>query len=277
MSIILVIYFLFMPPTQNPLQKVVPMLLLIVLMGGGAVALAKYGDKIAPGQDITKTPSSAGVLSSTLGTQKTGSTTPSAFATFCETAYPGTGTVNIPTLKDGEHICGNPAAPIVIVEYSDLECPFCKQFHPALQRVVAESNGQIAWVYRHYPIDSLHSRARKESEASECAYDQGGDSAFWKYIDKIYAVTSANNSLAPELLPVIASEIGLDRAKFEACLASGSTALRIENDIKLGGANGPIGTPNSHIYLNGKDVEEMKGYAQYETLKAKMDLWMKAV
>ena len=74
-------------------------------------------------------------------------------------------------LSSEDHILGNPKADVVIVEYSDLECPYCKLFQPTLQRVMDEygKDGKVAWVYRHFPIDSLHPKAPKEAEASECA------------------------------------------------------------------------------------------------------------
>src|SRR3989344_3696674 len=72
-------------------------------------------------------------------------------------------------IASGDHIRGNPDAPVIIVEYSDFECPFCKRFHETMQQATAEYGDQVAWVYRHFPLDQLHSKARKEAVASECA------------------------------------------------------------------------------------------------------------
>ena len=94
-----------------------------------------------------------------------------------------------------EHILGNANAKIVIVEYSDLECPFCKVFHNTMHQVVEKSNGDVAWVYRQYPIPQLHPKAFHEAEATECAWEQGGNKAFWKYIDKLFEITTSNNGL----------------------------------------------------------------------------------
>ena len=79
-----------------------------------------------------------------------------------------------------DHILGNPNADVIIVEYSDLECPYCKVFHVTLKRVMDEygKDGKVAWVYRHYPIAGLHPKAFHESEATECAWEQGGNNAF---------------------------------------------------------------------------------------------------
>ncbi|KKQ77558.1 MAG: Sodium/proton antiporter, partial [Parcubacteria group bacterium GW2011_GWA1_38_7] len=67
-------------------------------------------------------------------------------------------------ISDSDHVRGNPDAPVKIVEYSDTECPFCKRFHSTMQEVMNEygKDGKVAWVYRHFPLDQLHSKARKE-------------------------------------------------------------------------------------------------------------------
>src|SRR3989344_7093206 len=84
--------------------------------------------------------------------------------------------VDMRAVSAEDHILGNPNADVIIVEYSDTECPFCKSFHTTLKRVMSEygNSGKVAWVYRHFPIDQLHSKARKEAEAMECANELGG-------------------------------------------------------------------------------------------------------
>ena len=146
-----------------------------------------------------------------------------------------------------DHILGDADAPVKIIEFSDFECPFCKSFHPTMQRVVESYDGKVAWVYRHYPIDQLHSKARKEAEASECANELGGNQAFWAYADKIFEITPSNNGLDLNRLPEIASEIGLDRAKFEECLASGRTAPKVEAGVQDAASAGARGTPYSVV------------------------------
>lgn len=100
----------------------------------------------------------------------------------------------IRAVSPGEHIIGNLNGDITIVEYSDLECPFCKRFQTTMHEVL-KSDPNIAWVYRHYPIPQLHSKALHEAEATECAWEQGGNEAFWKYTDRIYEITPSNNGL----------------------------------------------------------------------------------
>lgn len=93
--------------------------------------------------------------------------------------------VTLRPVSADDHILGNPSAKIVIVEYSDLDCPFCKSFHNTMHQIIKE-DGDVAWVYRHYPIPQLHPNAPKKAEETECAYDQKGNEGFWKYADKIF-------------------------------------------------------------------------------------------
>ncbi|MFA6257325.1 MAG: thioredoxin domain-containing protein [Candidatus Paceibacterota bacterium] len=95
-----------------------------------------------------------------------------------------------------DHIVGDlNNAKLVIVEYSDLECPFCQRFHGVMKQIVAESDGSIAWVYRHFPLVQIHQNAFNAAMASECAVAQKGNDAFWKYADRAFEVGVANNPL----------------------------------------------------------------------------------
>ena len=120
-------------------------------------------------------------------------------------------TINIDPVTIDDHIRGTPDAPITIVEFSDLECPFCKIFHGTMQKIMEEygKTGKVAWVYRHFPL-SIHPKSPRESNASECAYEQGGNEKFWQYVDKVFSITPSNNQLDPLELPIIAKDIGLD-------------------------------------------------------------------
>lgn len=96
-----------------------------------------------------------------------------------------------PVQKD-EPFRGNASAKITIVEYSDMECPFCKQFHNTMQQVMAAHEKDVKWVYRHFPLDSLHQQARAEANMAECANEQG---KFWEFTDSVFKVTPANDGM----------------------------------------------------------------------------------
>ncbi len=183
---------------------------------------------------------------------------------------------------DGEdHILGNPDAPVKLVEFSDFECPFCKRFHRTMKRLMDEygEEGKVAWVYRHFPLDELHSKARKEAQAAECANELGGNEAFWAYSDRLFEVTPSNDRLDLALLPRIAQEIGLDRAKFAACLEGdsrgGKYAAHIEADVQDATASGGTGTPYSLVIAPNGKTFPINGAQPLAALKSIIDLALK--
>ena len=171
-----------------------------------------------------------------------------------------------------DHIRGNPAAPVKLVEFADTECPLCKRFHPTLQRVVDDYPGKVAWVFRHFPIAEIHPKAPKEHEATECAAELGGEPAFWAYLDRLYAITPSNDRLDPAELPRIAQHVGLDRAPFEQCLRSGRHAARVAEDVADALAAGAPGTPYSVIVAPNGRTYAVVGAQPYAALRLVIDI-----
>jgi len=91
-------------------------------------------------------------------------------------------TIKFQPVTAEDHINGDINAPIKIVEYSDIDCPFCKRFHGTLEQVRAMYGDKVAWVYRHSPIPQLHPDAFKKSHATECVAELGGNDKFWEYL-----------------------------------------------------------------------------------------------
>ena len=185
------------------------------------------------------------------------------------------GLENMNPIEDSDHIRGNPNAPVKIVEYSDMECPFCKRFHSTMQQVMDEygKNGKVAWVYRHFPLDSIHSQARTEAVASECANELGGNDAFWKYADRFFELTPSNNQTnIATVLPQIAREIGLDEAKFNSCLASKKYDKHIQDDLDNATATGGNGTPWSIVVTASGKKYPLSGAQPYEAVKQLIEL-----
>lgn len=164
---------------------------------------------------------------------------------------------NVPPPTKDDHIYGNPAAPVTLIEYSDFECPFCKGFHTTAKQLVDRSDGQVDLVYRHFPLDMHNPGAKKEAEASECVAELGGNDAFWKYADAVYTRTRSNGKGFPvENLEPLAVELGLNREAFRQCLDSGRMAPRIQHDIDTGTKAGVEGTPGN-ILLNNRTGKVM--------------------
>ncbi|MDP3973290.1 MAG: DsbA family protein [Candidatus Daviesbacteria bacterium] len=179
---------------------------------------------------------------------------------------------DVEKLRDNDHVKGERSARILLIEYSDLECPFCKRFHPTAQQALDQYNGQVAWVYRHFPLDQLHPKADKEAEAVECANELGGNDGFWALTDKIYEVTPSNNGLNLDDLPKLATEVGLDQTKFKTCLDSGKYAQYVEDDYQSGIKAGVNGTPGNILLdtKSGKTVS-VPGAVPFEQLKSAVD------
>lgn len=200
-------------------------------------------------------------------------------ATVSAEARPSDGTAAsldflIPVSGD-DHILGNPNASVTIVEHSDTECPFCKRFHSTMKRVIGEygKSGKVAWVYRHFPLDSIHSKARPEAVAAECANKLGGNAAFWKYVDRFFELTPSNNQTDIDtVLPQIGREIGLDETDFASCRASGEFDAHIQEDLDNAIATGGEGTPWSIIITASGKKYPLSGAQPYAAVKQLIEL-----
>lgn len=182
---------------------------------------------------------------------------------------------NVKPVSQDDHIFGNPDAPVKVIEFSDTECPFCKNFHNTMHQIVKDYNGQVAWIYRHFPLDSLHSKARKEAEATECAAELGGNDKFWTYIDKLFSVTPSNDRLDLKLLPEIAVQSELNKAAFENCLNSGRHAKKIEEQYQDAVASGGEGTPYSIVVSSNGQKLVISGAYPYQSVKQIIDVALK--
>jgi protein-disulfide isomerase len=170
-----------------------------------------------------------------------------------------------------DHIRGDVTkAKIAVVEYSDLECPFCKRFHETMNQVMSEYQGQVVWVYRHFPLESLHSKAKHEAVAAECAATLGGNDKFWQYIDRVFEVTPSNDGLDPSLLSTLATEVGLDKTAFATCLAK-NDLTKIEAQIAEAEANGAEGTPFPIIIGVDGTKTALPGALPFSDLKKLLD------
>jgi len=182
-------------------------------------------------------------------------------------APPAQVAIKKPEVTTDDHIRGNKNAKVTLVEYSDMECPFCKRFHPTMQQVMADYGDKVKWVYRHFPL-SFHANAQKEAEASECAAKLGGNDGFWKYTDKIFEKTTSNGTgFALDQLVPLAKEIGLNESKFKSCLDTGEFAQKVKDQITTGTAEGVTGTPGTIIIDAKGGTQLVPGAVPYEQIK----------
>jgi len=241
---------------KNPISTNAIVISVAVLLGAILITLAIVGNS-----------SSSRVESKNLvGIEKKDNTPPPEEA-------PTEGVVSIAN----DPVLGKKDAPVTIVEFSDYECPFCKRAFtdvlPQLKKEYIET-GKVKLVYKDFPLD-FHANAQKEAEAAQCAFDQGGDSAYYQFHDSIFSQTKGNGTgLALTELPLIAKKLGLDQSKFQQCLDSGKNEKEVKDDMAEGQKVGVSGTPSWIIGKSNGDSIEGKlivGAQPYAALKEVID------
>ena len=155
---------------------------------------------------------------------------------------------------------GNAKAPVTIVEYSDFQCPYCLRAAPTLKRLRETYGDKVRVVWKDFPLTQIHPQAFKAAEAGHCAAEQG---KFWEYHDKLFA---SQQALQPEFLKQYAKEMGMDAAKFDACLDSSRYSERVRDSVASGAQLGVNSTPT--LYVNGRRLE---GAQPYEVLASVID------
>ena len=133
-----------------------------------------------------------------------------------------------------DHIRGNPEAKVSIIEFSDFECPFCARLHPTLKRIV-EENADVRWVYRHFPLSSIHSRAQRAAAASECIAKLGGNEAFWSFADVLF---ENQRRLGDALYTEEAGKLGISAEAMNVCLSDRSIGKAVSTDYEEAIASG---------------------------------------
>jgi protein-disulfide isomerase len=172
-----------------------------------------------------------------------------------------------------DHLLGNPNAKIKLIEYSDMECPHCKTYHETLHGIMQQygANGDVAWVFRAFPIAELHSKAPKEAQAAECVAALNGNEAFWKFVDKVFEVTPSDNGLDLAVLPDIAVQAaGVDRQKFVDCLDKGTYADKVNASVAEGLKAGIRGTPHTFIAVSGQFLP-LEGAQPFTSIRSAID------
>jgi len=175
----------------------------------------------------------------------------------------------IAQVTDKDHFRGDLGkAEFAMVEYSDLECPYCSSFHPVMKQLKEEYGDKVVWAYRHFPLSQIHPQALSASVASECVASAKGEDAFWRFIDGIYA-DQAQIGIA--LFKQLASKEGISGRDLDACIAKQDTA-KIEAQYNEAIGAGGQGTPYTVILdKDGKTVGTFPGAYQYNQAKAQID------
>lgn len=174
-----------------------------------------------------------------------GSAAPVPAAAVAEAEADNTGKVD--PVVEGDHIKGSLEAPIKVVEFSDFDCPFCSRFHEVMDQVAAKYD-DVAWVYRHMPLEQLHPNAAYVAVASECVAELAGNDGFWKFTDAYFAARGAGEQTAHEtLVTTLAANAGVTKAALTECLESGRNNSKVQDDVNDAVETGGRGTPWSII------------------------------
>jgi protein-disulfide isomerase len=157
---------------------------------------------------------------------------------------------------DPARVRGNPKAKVMIVEFSDFQCPYCGQVEATLKSVLAKHEGTVALAFRDMPITQIHPFAQGAAEASRCAGEQG---KFWEYHDLLFA---DQGSLDRSGLIAKAAKLQLDAKQFDACISSEKFKAQIQQDNQEGLRAGVSGTPG--FFINGIFMSGAQPEATFE-------------
>lgn len=174
---------------------------------------------------------------------------PSAAAPLAGAQLPANVNVAAPSAQD--HIIGDPKAPVVLIEYSDFQCPFCSMVYPTIKQIVERSGGNIAWVMRNFPLTSIHPEANPAANAAECIAAQLGNDGWWKYADAVFA---NQDKLSPSYSRSLAQQFGANMGQYDACVAASTYQSKIDAQTAEAENNGGQGTPYTVVYGKGKQV-----------------------
>lgn len=164
-------------------------------------------------------------------------------------------------IEDTDFVKGNPNAPVVIFEYSDFQCPFCSRFYSeTLGQIESQyvESGDVAFVYRHFPLDSIHPEARPSALAAECAGEQG---KFWEMHDILF---ENQQSLSESNYKAWAGELGLNTGQFNNCFDSEKYDSKITAQLQSGADAGVRGTPG--FIINGQLVSGAQPFSVFQQI-----------
>lgn len=153
------------------------------------------------------------------------------------------------TSIEGRHIYGNKDAQFTLVEFSDLECPYCKRFHDTPKQMADKSEGRINWEWQHYPLAFHNPAAEVAAHASECVAELAGNKAFWAFTGEWFARTQLNGQ-GVEDVERLAQEVGAPLDAYRQCMESGKYQVLIDNQVKKGTNMGVTGTPATVVVDN---------------------------
>ena len=188
--------------------------------------------------------------------------------------------MKIRPIDDQDRVLGNPQAPVIFIEYVDLECSYCQSFHKTMERIIDKygKEGKVAWVYRHFPRSSQAKtnpgmNSKNAAIVSECVAKHVGNNEFWKYISTVFETSPS--SLESENIKTIALDLGLTEENYELCIKDDQIKSKVNQDI-LDGLNiykedPNFGTPYTIIVSNSGFSTVINGAQPYLLISSILD------
>ena len=176
---------------------------------------------------------------------------------------------------DGAPTQGKPDAPLTFVEFSDFQCPFCESFYSQTYEQILNNyvdTGKIKFVFKQFPMDSLHPNAREAALASECANEQG---KFWSYHNALFGNQTTwanqNSTQVVNSLKKYGLDLKLDTVRFNSCLDSKKYADVLDKDSQEGSSYGVSGTPTFYIGNNKTGYTQVVGTQPFSIFQQTID------
>ncbi len=170
-------------------------------------------------------------------------------------------------IRENSHMTGKKEAKVTVVEFADFQCPGCAAAYPVLKQIKEEykNNENFNFVYRQFPLVTIHRNAMLAAQVAEAASEQG---KFWEMHDKLFdgQTSWAENNAAELVFLGYASDLGLDVEKVKTALTQQTYKEIVQTDMDDGEKLGVNSTPT--IYVNGQKLERIPGY---DELKAKIE------
>ncbi|MDD5098798.1 MAG: thioredoxin domain-containing protein [Candidatus Colwellbacteria bacterium] len=179
---------------------------------------------------------------------------------------------NVQPVTDADHIFGNKDAKVKIINFSDMQCPYCIVFDETMKQIVADYDGQVAWVFRHSPLD-FHENAFPAAEASECAAEIGGNDKFWAFLGKV--TEKLETSSGSVNMVDVATSAGINKTAFENCYGASKYDEKISTQMSDAFDSGMEGTPYGIIVVDGNPVGIIDGAYPLEDVKGMIDQYLK--
>lgn len=174
----------------------------------------------------------------------------------------------IAIISSADNIRGNPNAPVMFVTYTNYECPSCRNFHLSMNRILQEygQQGDIAWTFRHLPLERDYPNANRVANAAECVAELGGNQAFWIFSDELFRDRSSLGPTRLSQLPQYATTAGVLETDFNRCMNEERHLEEINSQADDATASGAFSIPYT-VVMAGEEIGVINGSVPHADLR----------